>query len=82
MDLNAAIVMPGVPNGLGAILFSTGRHPNVLEIYTYGEDHSDGLYDGFVFANPPNQSMEPTARWPNNVSVLATTPCRGLSLSR
>jgi hypothetical protein len=29
-----------------------------------------------------NQSMKPTALWLSNFSVLATTPCRGLSLSR
>ena len=30
----------------------------------------------------PNQPMNPTAPWRDNFSVLATTPCRGLSLSR
>ena len=30
----------------------------------------------------PNQSMKPTAPLRNNFSVFATTPCRGLSLSR
>jgi len=29
-----------------------------------------------------NQSMKPTAPWRNKSSVFATTPCRGLSLSR
>jgi hypothetical protein len=29
-----------------------------------------------------NQSMKPTAPWRNKFSVFATTPCRGLSLSR
>ncbi len=29
-----------------------------------------------------NQSMKPTAPFRNNPSVVATTPCRGLSLSR
>ena len=29
-----------------------------------------------------HQSMTPTAPWRNNFSVFATTPCRGLSLSR
>jgi hypothetical protein len=29
-----------------------------------------------------NQSMKPMAPWRSNPSVLATTPCRGLSLSR
>jgi hypothetical protein len=31
---------------------------------------------------PPNQSMKRTAPWRNEFSLLATTPCRGLSLSR
>jgi hypothetical protein len=30
----------------------------------------------------PNQSMKPTAHWRNKFSVFATTPYRGLSLSR
>jgi uncharacterized membrane protein YphA (DoxX/SURF4 family) len=30
----------------------------------------------------PNQSMKPTAPLQNKFSVFATTPCRGLSLSR
>jgi hypothetical protein len=29
-----------------------------------------------------NQTMKPTAPWRNKFSVFATTPCRGLSLSR
>jgi hypothetical protein len=31
---------------------------------------------------PSNQSMKPTAPLGNAFSVFATTPCRGLSLSR
>jgi hypothetical protein len=31
---------------------------------------------------PSNPSMNPTAPFRNDFSVLATTPCRGLSLSR
>jgi hypothetical protein len=31
---------------------------------------------------PSNQSMKPTALWRYNLSVFATTPCHGLSLSR
>jgi hypothetical protein len=33
-------------------------------------------------AQRPNQSMKPTAPWRDKFSVFATTPCRGLSLSR
>jgi hypothetical protein len=32
--------------------------------------------------HPPNQTMKPTAPLRGNFSELATTPCRGLSLSR
>jgi hypothetical protein len=31
---------------------------------------------------PSNQTMKPTAPLPDNFSLFATTPCRGLSLSR
>jgi hypothetical protein len=31
---------------------------------------------------PSNQSMKPTAPFRNKFSAFATTPCRGLSLSR
>jgi len=48
LHLGAIISMPGVPSGLGAILFCTGRHPNLLEICTFGDEHWDGLYEGFV----------------------------------
>jgi hypothetical protein len=33
-------------------------------------------------APPSNQSMKPTAPLRDNFRVFATTPCRGLSLSR
>jgi hypothetical protein len=45
--LNGRIVMPSVPNGLGAVLFSRGGRPKCLEIFSYGEDHWDGVFDGF-----------------------------------
>jgi len=35
-----------------------------------------------VFLARPNQTMKPTAPFRYNFSVFATTPCRGLSLSR
>jgi hypothetical protein len=41
-----------------------------------------GLYLDGVACEPSNQSMKPTAPWRYNFSVFATTPCRGLSLSR
>ena len=45
--LDVLINMPGVPNGMGAILFCRGDQPECLEVYTYGNDHWDGVYDGF-----------------------------------
>lgn len=47
--LRALIHMPGVPNGMGAVLFCKGTSPECLELYTYGDDHWDGVYDGFSF---------------------------------
>jgi hypothetical protein len=35
-----------------------------------------------LVVDTPNQSMKPTARLGNKLSVFAATPCRGLSLSR
>ena len=34
------------------------------------------------FCESPNQSMKSTAPWRSNINEIATTPCRGLSLSR
>jgi hypothetical protein len=34
-----------------------------------------------VLKKRSNQTVKRTAHWQNNFSVLATTPCRGLSLS-
>lgn len=44
---NPKIVMPNVPNGLGAILFCENGKPIFLETYTYGSDHWDGNHQGF-----------------------------------
>jgi hypothetical protein len=59
--LDAQIHVPGPDNGLGAILFSRGDHPICLELYTYGDKHWDGVYDGYSIAQTPNQSLQPTA---------------------
>jgi hypothetical protein len=48
LKLNAVISMPGVPNGLDAVLFCTGNQPNCLEISSFGDEYWDGVYDGFV----------------------------------
>ena len=52
ISLDALINIPGIPNGMGAVLFLKGGKPECLEIFTYG-DLWDGIYDGF--------SIEPTA---------------------
>src|SRR6266446_6668200 len=40
------------------------------------------FYTSHMRHSEPNQSMKPTAPLQNKFSVFATTPCRGLSLSR
>lgn len=45
--LDVPIHMPGVANGMGAVLFCKGDQPKCLEVFTYGDDHWDGVYDGF-----------------------------------
>ena len=47
VSLDALIKMPGVPSGMGAVLFLKGGKPECLEIFTYGDDQWDGLFDGF-----------------------------------
>ena len=47
LGLNALIVMPNVPNGMGAVLFCRNGKPECLETFTYGDDHWDGVPDGF-----------------------------------
>jgi hypothetical protein len=48
--LKEVISMPHVPNGMGAILFCEHGRPKLLETFTYGEEHWDGVYDGFSIA--------------------------------
>ena len=48
IGLNASIHMPAVPNGMGALLFCKGDQPACREIYTYGNEHWDGVYVGFT----------------------------------
>jgi hypothetical protein len=62
-----------------------------LPVYIRGSSTDCALADaeacGTLWKNhervhSPNQSMKPTAPRRNKSSVFATTPCRGLSLSR
>jgi hypothetical protein len=48
VSLDALIEMPGVPNGMGAVLFCKGDRPKCLEVFTYGNDPWEGVYDGFT----------------------------------
>jgi len=48
VGLDDPIKMPGVPNGMGAVLFCRGDSPQCLEVFTYGDDHWEGVYDGFA----------------------------------
>jgi hypothetical protein len=47
VGLDAIVKVPGVPNGLGALLFCKQGKPQCLEIFTFGDDHWDGTYSGF-----------------------------------
>ncbi|MEY2561236.1 MAG: hypothetical protein QOG51_1651 [Verrucomicrobiota bacterium] len=41
--------VPGVPNGMGAVLYCRGTLPKCLELFTYGDDPWDATYEGFMF---------------------------------
>jgi hypothetical protein len=47
IGLDTLIVLPGVPSGLGAVLHCENGSPILLEIFTYGDEHWDGVPDGF-----------------------------------
>ena len=58
---HAAIHLPHVPSGLGAVLSCSGDYPTCLELFTYGDELWDGTYDGFSIHETPNQPLQPTA---------------------
>jgi hypothetical protein len=47
ISLSSRILMPGVANGMGALLFFEPSRSLVLETYTFGDDFWDGDYTGF-----------------------------------
>lgn len=47
VSLKAPIAMPGVPSGMGAVLFCRGQRPSCLETFTYGDDFWTGAFEGF-----------------------------------
>jgi hypothetical protein len=51
LGLNGLIVVPHVRNGMGAVLMCRDGCPEILETFTYGDDHWDGTFDGFSIAN-------------------------------
>ena len=48
VGLDDLIKMPGVPSGMGAVLFCKGGRPECLEVFAYGDDRWEGVYDGFA----------------------------------
>ncbi|HVW24442.1 MAG TPA: hypothetical protein VHC69_03695 [Polyangiaceae bacterium] len=47
LRLKARITMPGLPNGMGAVLYLCGRQLQCLETFTSGDDYWDGASEGF-----------------------------------
>lgn len=59
IGLDELITMPGVPNGMGAVLFCRGGRPQCLEVFTFGDDRWDGVFDGFdLFAPDWNEERD------------------------
>lgn len=50
LTLDVHILMPGVRNGLGAMLLVNADSILFLEIFTYGDDGWNGNWEGFSFA--------------------------------
>ena len=51
LALDCHISMPGVPSGLGAILFFEPDSIALLEIFAYGDDAWSGSWEGFSFGD-------------------------------
>jgi hypothetical protein len=45
LGFDGLIIMPNVPNGMGAILFCRGGQPKSLETYTFGNESWDGVFE-------------------------------------
>jgi hypothetical protein len=50
IGIDVLINVPGVPNGMGAVLFCKAGAPKLLEIYTFGGESWNGIADGFFFS--------------------------------
>jgi hypothetical protein len=53
--LGPEIISPDLPNGAGSVLFVSDGVPDVLEVFTYGDEFPNELSD-FSLADPPGQS--------------------------
>jgi hypothetical protein len=51
IGLGDLIIVPGVQNGMGAVLFWQGDQPKCLETYTFGAELWDGVFEGFHLQN-------------------------------
>ena len=47
IGLAGLIMVPGVSNGMGAVLFCRGGRPHCLEVFIFGDERWDEVYDGF-----------------------------------
>jgi hypothetical protein len=45
--LKARIAVPGVPSGMGAVLYCRGAQLQCIETFTYGDDSWNGASEGF-----------------------------------
>jgi serine/threonine protein kinase len=72
-DLKPANLMLVLPKGKTAKVTSNNKKLQV-KIIDFGVAKA-------LHPKPSNQSMKPTAPSRGNLSLFATTPCRGLSLS-
>ena len=47
LSLKADLVVPGVPHGMGAVLYCRGQQLQCLETFTRGDDYWNGASEGF-----------------------------------
>lgn len=47
VNLKARVVVPGVPNGIGAVAYCRGDQIQCLETFTHGDDRWNGAFEGF-----------------------------------
>ena len=50
LTLSDLIVLPGIPDGMGAALAVSSGHPEFLEIFTYGIASWDGSFSSFTIS--------------------------------